>query len=209
MKNVYPLPRIDDLFDQLQGARWFSKINLRSGYHQLIVREEDIPKTAFKTRYVHYEFMVMPFGLTNAPSIFMDLMNSVCRLMLDKSIIMFIDDDSQGANTRQGRVHIPFQSNVKESLLEEARKSKYSSGGYENVSQLEEELLAAGRLVFWCFEFLQNSTDSVGVMYQGTNTAYPTNVYGVSDTLPPMLDRTDFASWQQRIRLYCRGKDNG
>ncbi|GJR54475.1 putative nucleotidyltransferase, ribonuclease H [Tanacetum coccineum] len=92
VKNVYPLPRIDDLFDQLQGARWFSKIDLRSGYHQLKVREEDIPKTAFRTRYGHYEFVVMPFGLTNALTIFMDLMNRVCRPMLDKSVIVFIDD---------------------------------------------------------------------------------------------------------------------
>nr|GEY70768.1 hypothetical protein [Tanacetum cinerariifolium] len=83
VKNVYPLPRIDDLYDQLQGARWFLKIDLRSGYHQLKVQEEDIPKTAFRTRYEHYEFMVMPFGLINAPAIFMDLMNRVCRSMLD------------------------------------------------------------------------------------------------------------------------------
>ncbi|GJZ82034.1 putative reverse transcriptase domain-containing protein [Tanacetum coccineum] len=92
VKNVYPLPRIDDLFDQLQGARWFSKIDLCSGYHQLKVREEDIPKTDFRTRYGHYEFVVMPFGLTNALAIFMDLMNRVCRPMLDKSVIVFIDD---------------------------------------------------------------------------------------------------------------------
>ncbi|GKD58334.1 putative reverse transcriptase domain-containing protein [Tanacetum coccineum] len=92
VKNHYPLPRIDDLFDQLQGSSIYSKIDLRSDYHQLRVREEDIPKTAFKTRYGHYEFRVMPFGLTNAPAVFMDLMNPVCKPYLDKFMIVFIDD---------------------------------------------------------------------------------------------------------------------
>ncbi|GJV35388.1 putative reverse transcriptase domain-containing protein [Tanacetum coccineum] len=92
VKNRYPLSRIDDLFDQLQGSRVYSTIDLRSGYHQLRVGEEDIQKTAFRTRYGHYEFQVMPFGLTNAPAVFMDLMNRVCKPYLDRFVTVFIDD---------------------------------------------------------------------------------------------------------------------
>ncbi|GJV14179.1 putative reverse transcriptase domain-containing protein [Tanacetum coccineum] len=92
IKNRYPLLRIDNLFDQLQGSSVYSKIDLRSGYHQLCIREEDIPITAFRTRYGHYEFQVMPFGLTNAPAVFMDLMNRVYKSYLDKFVIVFIDD---------------------------------------------------------------------------------------------------------------------
>jgi hypothetical protein len=83
IKNKYPLPRIDDLFDQLKQAKIFSKIDLRSRYHQLKVKEADIPKTAIRTRYGHYEFLLMPFGVTNAPSVFMDLMNWVFHMYLD------------------------------------------------------------------------------------------------------------------------------
>ncbi|KAL4034988.1 hypothetical protein IC575_003662 [Cucumis melo] len=92
VKNRYPLPRIDDLFDQLQGATVFSKIDLRSGYHQLRIKDEDVPKIAFRSRYGHYEFIVMSFGLTNAPAVFMDLMNRVFREFLDTFVIVFIDD---------------------------------------------------------------------------------------------------------------------
>ena len=92
LKNRYPLPRIDDLFDQLRGARVYCKIDLRTGYHQLRVRETDIPKTAFRTRYGHFEFTVMPFGLTNAPAAFMDLMHRVFQPNLDQFVVVFVDD---------------------------------------------------------------------------------------------------------------------
>nr|GEZ41477.1 putative reverse transcriptase domain-containing protein [Tanacetum cinerariifolium] len=92
VKNRYPLPRIDDLFNQLQGSSVYSKIDLQSGFHQLRIREEDIPITAFRTRYSYYEFQVMPFRLTNAPAVFIDLMNRVCKPYLDKFVIIFIDD---------------------------------------------------------------------------------------------------------------------
>ncbi|GJV42836.1 putative nucleotidyltransferase, ribonuclease H [Tanacetum coccineum] len=104
VKNRYPLPMIDDLFDQLQGSQFFSKKDLRSGYHQLRVHEDNIPKTAFSTRYGHFKFTIMPFGLTNAPAVFMDLMNRVCRPYLDKFVIVFIDDILIYSKTREEHV---------------------------------------------------------------------------------------------------------
>ena len=92
IKNRYPLPRIDDLFDQLRGARVYSKIDLRTGYHQLRVRETDISETAFRTRYEHFEFTVMPFGMTNAPAAFMDLIHRVFQPFLDQFVVVFVDD---------------------------------------------------------------------------------------------------------------------
>jgi hypothetical protein len=92
VKNKYPLPRIDDLFDQLKDAKIFSKIDLRSGYHPVRINDEEIRKTTFRTRYGHYEFTVVSFGLTNAPVVFMCLMNGVFRDYLDKFVIVFLDD---------------------------------------------------------------------------------------------------------------------
>ncbi|KAJ9539429.1 hypothetical protein OSB04_032162 [Centaurea solstitialis] len=124
VKNRYPLPRIDDLFDQLQGAACFSKIDLRSGYNQLKVREEDVYKTAFETGYGHFEFVVMPFGLTNALAAFMDLMNRVCRPMLDRSVIVFIDDILIYSKSKED--HVEHLREVLETLRREQLYAKFS-----------------------------------------------------------------------------------
>jgi hypothetical protein len=112
IKNKYPLPHIDVLFDQLVGAKVFSKIDLRSGYHQIKIRASDIPKTAFSTRYEMYEYLVMSFGLTNVPAYFMYLMNSVFMLELDKFVVVFIDDIlvySRNEEEHDGHLHVILQ----------------------------------------------------------------------------------------------------
>ncbi|GJY22475.1 reverse transcriptase domain-containing protein [Tanacetum coccineum] len=124
IKNHYLLPRIDDLVDQLQGSKFFSKIDLRSGYHQLRVHEDDIPKTAFRTRYGHFMFIVMPFGLTNAPAIFMDLMNRVCKPYLDKFVIVFIDNILIYSKTQEE--HVEHLRLVLELLKREKLYAKFS-----------------------------------------------------------------------------------
>ncbi|GJU12423.1 putative reverse transcriptase domain-containing protein [Tanacetum coccineum] len=124
VKNRYPLPRIDGLFDQLQGSSVYSKIDLRTGYHQLRVREEDILKTAFRTRYGHYKFQVMPFGLTNAPAVFMDLMNRVCKPYLDKFVIVFIDNILIYSKTKQE--HEEHLKLILELLKKEELYAKFS-----------------------------------------------------------------------------------
>ncbi|GKF96556.1 putative reverse transcriptase domain-containing protein, partial [Tanacetum coccineum] len=127
VKNHYPLSRIDDLFDQLQGSNVYSKIDLQSGYHQLRVREEDIPKMAFRTRYGHYEFQVMSFGLTNAPAVFMDLMNRVWKTFLDKFLIVFIDDILiYSKNKKEHEEHLKV---IMELLKKEELYAKFSKCG--------------------------------------------------------------------------------
>ena len=124
IKNKYPLPRIDDLFDQLKDAVYSSKIDLRTGYHQLKIKPGDIPKTAFRTRYGHYEFLVMSFGLTNAPTAFMDLMNRVFKKYLDKCVIVFIDDILIYSKTKEE--HAEHRRIVLEILRKEKLYAKWS-----------------------------------------------------------------------------------
>nr|GEY63940.1 putative reverse transcriptase domain-containing protein [Tanacetum cinerariifolium] len=123
-----PPQLIDDLFDQFQGSWYLSKIDLRSGYYQLRVREKDIPKTAFRTRYGHFEFTVMPFGLTNAPAVFMDLMNRVCRPYLDKFVIVFIEDILIYLKSKEEHeVHLKL-------ILELLKKKRNCSGNFRSVN---------------------------------------------------------------------------
>ena len=124
VKNKYPLARINDLFDQLHGASLFSKIDLRSGYHQLKIRASDIPKTTFGTRYGQYEFLVMSFGLTNAPIQFMELMNGVFRPYLDSFVIVFIDDILIYSKTEED--HVRHLRIIFKRLREEKLYAKFS-----------------------------------------------------------------------------------
>jgi len=128
IKNKYPLPRIDDLFDQLQGAQVFSKIDLRSGYHQLKIKEGDILKSTSRTRYGHYEFLVMPLGLTNAPTAFMDMMNIVFRKYLEQCVVVFIDDIliySKSIEEHKKNLEIVLQILRKEKLYAKLKKCEY------------------------------------------------------------------------------------
>ena len=124
IKNKYPLPRIDDLMDQVRGSKVFSKLDLASGYHQMRVEEKSVPLTAFRTRYGSYEFPVMPFGLSNAPAYFMDLMNRVFRDHLDSFVIVFIDDIL--VYSKDEASHAIHLRKVLELLREHDLRAKYS-----------------------------------------------------------------------------------
>jgi len=128
VKNKYPLPHIDDLFDQLCGAGIFSKIDLRSGYHQLMIKREDFSKNAFRTRYGHYEFLVLPFGLTNAPAYFMDLMNMEFHPYLDKFVVVFIDDIliySKSREEHADHLHIVLNTLAEHKLCAKFKKCDF------------------------------------------------------------------------------------
>nr|GEY16711.1 putative reverse transcriptase domain-containing protein [Tanacetum cinerariifolium] len=144
IRNRYPLLRINDLFDQLQGDMHFSKIDLRSGYHQLRVKEQDISKTAFCTRYGHYEFLVMPFDLTNAPAVFMDLMNRVFHEFLDKFVIVSIDDILVFSKSKEE--HEDHLYTVLQTLRQEKLYAKFSKCQFwlSSVAFLGHIVLAEG-----------------------------------------------------------------
>ena len=128
VKNKYLLPRIDDLFDQLKGASIFSKIDLRSGYHQLRIKDADVHKTTFRTRYGHYEFLVMPFGLTNAPAAFMDLMNRVFQSYVDQFVVVFIDDIlvySKDRESHDTHLQVVLETLRKEQLYAKLSKCEF------------------------------------------------------------------------------------
>ncbi|GJY35735.1 putative nucleotidyltransferase, ribonuclease H [Tanacetum coccineum] len=185
VKNRYPLPRIDDLFDQLQGSSIYSKIDLRSGYHQLRVREEDIPKTAFRTRYGHYEFQVMPFGLTNAPAVFMDLMNRVCKPYLDKFVIVFIDDILIYSKSKQEHAeHLKL-------ILELLKKEQL----YAKLSKCE----------FWIpkVQFLSHVIDSQGIHVD------PAKIESVKDWASPNAPILALPEGNEDFITYCDASIKG
>jgi len=126
IKNKYPLPRINDLMDHLHDAAVFSKIDLRSGYHQIRVKSDDVQKTAFRSKYGHYKYVVMPFGVTNAPALFMDYMNRIFRPFLDKFVVVFIDDILIYSQTLEEHAeHLKIVLSILREKQLYAKRSKY------------------------------------------------------------------------------------
>ncbi|GKB06655.1 putative reverse transcriptase domain-containing protein [Tanacetum coccineum] len=183
VKNRYPLLGIDDLLDQLQGSSVYSKIDLRSGYHQIRVRDEDIPKMAFRTRYGHYEFQVMPFGLTNAPAVFMNLMNRVCRPYLDKFVIVFIDDILIYSKTKEE--HDAHRKLILGLLKKEELYAKFS------------------KCDFWLskVQFLRHVIDSEGIHID------PTKIESIKDWESPktLTEIRQFLSLAGYYRRFIKG----
>ncbi|GJX24788.1 putative reverse transcriptase domain-containing protein [Tanacetum coccineum] len=207
VKNRYPLPRIGDLFDQLQGSSTYSKIDLRSGYHQLRVSDEYISKTAFRTRYRHYEFKVMPFGLTNAPAVFMDLMNRVCKPYLDKFVIVFIDDIL--IYSRNKEEHADHLRIILELLKKEKLYAKFSKcdfwisivfiEGFSKIAKPLTELTQKNKKYIWgedqesAFQLLKQKLCEAPILAlpEGNNDFVVYYDASLQDAL----------SWKERIKL--------
>ena len=142
VKYKYPLPRIDALFDQLKGASVFLKIDLRSRYHQLRIKDEDVHKMMFRTWYGHYEFLVMPFGLTNAPATFMDLMNRDFQPYVDQFVMVFIDDIlvySKDQEDHDTHLWVVIETLRKEQLYAKLRKCEFRLGEVSFLRHIDQK----------------------------------------------------------------------
>ena len=208
VKNKYPLPIIDDLVDQLKGAGVFSKIDQRSGYHQLRIKDADVNKTAFRTRYGHYEFLVMPFGLTNAPTAFMDLMNRVFRPFLEQFAIVFIDDILVYSNDRE--YHDSHLRVVLETLRKEQLYAKMSKCGFwlKEVSFLghivsEEGIMVDPRKIEVILEWKPPRSVTEVHSFLGLTGYYRRFVKGFSMTAAPMtrlLQKNVRFEWSEKYQ---------
>ena len=181
VKNKYPLPRIDDLFDQLKGESVFSKIDLRSGYHQLRIKDTDVHQTAFRMRYRHYEFLVMPFGLTNAPSAFMDY--------VDQFVVVFIDDILMYSKDRENHdthLQVVLETLRKERLYAKLSKCEFWLSFLRHIVS-EEGIQVDPKKVEVIIEWkpLRNVTEVHGFL--GLVGYYRRFVTGFSMTVAPMM----------------------
>ncbi|GKD77209.1 putative reverse transcriptase domain-containing protein [Tanacetum coccineum] len=190
VKNQYPLLRIDDLFDQLQGSSIYSKIDLRSGYHQLRVREEYIRKTVFRTRYGHFEFQVMPFGLTNALVVFMDLMNQVCKLYLDKFVIVFINDMLiYSTNEKEQEEHLKL-------ILELLKKEEFE-GIHVDPAKIE-SIKESSKTATEIRQFLENEEAAFQMLKQKLCSASILALPEGSENFVHILDQKELNMRQRR-----------
>ncbi|GJY17366.1 putative reverse transcriptase domain-containing protein [Tanacetum coccineum] len=202
VKNRYPLSRIDDLFDQLQGSRVYFKIGLRSSYHQLRVWEEDIPKTTFRTRCGYYEFQVMSFGLTNAPAVFMDRMNRVCKPYLDMFMIVFIDDIliySKNKKEHEEHLRLILKLLKTEELYAKFSKCEFwlSKASPKTPTEIHQFLGLAGYYRRFIEEELFTHKEEIDLQTGQTTTTAKL----------PMLKQGEYDMWRLRIEQYFQVQD--